>query len=80
MKLTRLQLLSFRGKLCEWQSFWEQFSSAVHDDCELSRSEEFQYLRHLLTEPASTVIAGIQATAASYDEGVEVFMRRFNNK
>ncbi|XP_040076990.1 uncharacterized protein LOC120848986 [Ixodes scapularis] len=80
IKLPKLQLLQFQGELTEWQPFWEQFDVAVHRNTSLSEPEKFQYLRSLLVGPAASMISGLQATAACYQDAVEMLTERFGDK
>ncbi|XP_064468583.1 uncharacterized protein LOC135380723 [Ornithodoros turicata] len=42
IKLPKLRLPTFSGKLSEWHSFWEQFSTTVHEKKNLVKIEKFQ--------------------------------------
>ena len=44
VKLPKLQLRPFGGKLTKWTSFWDSFESAVHNNRELSDIEKFNDL------------------------------------
>ncbi|XP_042149925.1 uncharacterized protein LOC121838027 [Ixodes scapularis] len=80
VKIPELQLLQFQGELTKWQPFWEQFDVAVHCRTSLSEPEKFQYLRSLLVGPAASMISGLQSTAASYQDAVEMLTERFGDK
>ncbi|KAH7975503.1 hypothetical protein HPB52_002331 [Rhipicephalus sanguineus] len=41
VKLPKLELKRFSGALTEWQSVWEQFERAVHENDTLSDSDKF---------------------------------------
>ena len=58
VKLLRLEVRKFSGKLEEWQEFWDPFESAIHSNDSLSKVDKFSYLRGLLLEPARSAIAG----------------------
>ena len=62
-KLPKLETKKFNGNVCEWQEFWDAFESAIHQNDELSEVDKFAYLRHLVVEPARTVIYGFRLTA-----------------
>ncbi|XP_064488543.1 uncharacterized protein LOC135400644 [Ornithodoros turicata] len=76
VKLPKLSLQQFRGDLSDWQGFWEQFRTTVHDNEGLSKIEKFHYLRSLLHGPAAGAIAGLQTSEASYDDAVEILSQR----
>ncbi|XP_064469887.1 uncharacterized protein LOC135384620 [Ornithodoros turicata] len=80
VKLPKLSLQQFRGDLSDWQGFWEQFRTTVHDNEGLSKIEKFHYLRSLLHGPAAGAIAGLQTSEASYDDAVEILTQRFGDR
>lgn len=80
VKLPKLRLLTFNGDVSGWQSFWEQFSGAVHNNDTITRSEKFHYLRTLVTGPAAAAIAGLQATEACYDDAIHILTQRFGDR
>ena len=55
VKLLKLELKKFSGKIAEWAEFWDGFKSAVHDDPDLAKIDKFKYLRCYLEEPAKSV-------------------------
>ena len=44
-RFPKLVLPSFNGNPLEWQSFWDTFRSAVHDNSTISDVQKFNYLR-----------------------------------
>ena len=77
MKLPKLQMRSFSGKVQDWQEFWDSFKSAIHEDPGLAKIDKFKYLRSFLDEPARRVISGLALTDAEYDSAVELLKKRF---
>ena len=59
MKLSKLELKSFSGNYEEWQSFWDNFESAVNRNTEISRIQEFTYLKSCVTGAAESAITGL---------------------
>ncbi|XP_064458880.1 uncharacterized protein LOC135369151 [Ornithodoros turicata] len=80
VKLPKLQLQIFSGELTNWISFWEQYRTAVDENARLTKSEKFQYLRTLLKGDAASAIRGLQATAACYDDAIDILKQRFGNR
>jgi hypothetical protein len=64
-KLPKRELRTFNGKICEWQEFWDGFSSSIDNNEQLSDVDKFAYLRGLLEEPAKSTIAGFSLTEAN---------------
>ncbi|XP_064479731.1 uncharacterized protein LOC135393113 [Ornithodoros turicata] len=80
VKLPKLQLMmTYGGELTQWQIFWEQFRTAVHDNRRLNKTEKFQYLTTLLKGRAAAAIRGLQATASNYDDAIEILVQRFGD-
>ena len=58
VKLPKLSIKPFTGKLTAWTSFWDSYQSAIHDNPELSNIDKFNYLKSLLGPGAIEAIAG----------------------
>jgi len=43
LKLPKIELRKFGGKIKDWLSFWSTFQK-IHDDATLSREDKFHYL------------------------------------
>ena len=80
VKLPRLEVRKFSGKLEEWQEFWDSFESAIHSNDSLSKVDKFSYLRGLPLEPARSAIAGFALTSANYEAVVQLLKKRFGKK
>lgn len=80
VKLPKLEVRKFSGKLEEWQEFWDSFESAIHANDSLSNVDKFSYLRGLLLEPARSAIVGFALTSANYEAAVELLKKRFGKK
>ena len=63
VKLPKLEVRKFSGKLEEWQDFWDSFEIAIHSNASVSKGDIFSYLRGLLLEPARSVIARFVLTS-----------------
>lgn len=77
VKLPKLELRKFSGKIAEWPEFWDGFRSAVHEDEQLAKVDKFKYLRSYLEEPARSVVAGFPLTDVDYDSAIEMLKDRF---
>ena len=80
VKLPKLEVRKFVGKLEEWQEFWDSFESAIHLNDSLSKVDKFSYLRGLLVGPARSAIAGFTLTSANYESAVELLKNRYRKK
>ena len=77
VRLPKLELKKFSGKINEFQEFWDSFESAIHDNESLSKVDKFKYLRSFLEEPAKSVIAGMSVTDAHYETAINLLKKRF---
>ena len=66
MRLPKLKVRKFTGKIHEWTEFWDSFNSAIHENESLSNVDRFTYLRGLVEEPAKSAIAGFSLTEVNY--------------
>ena len=76
-RLPKLILPTFDGNPLYWQSFWDSYRAAVHDNPSLSDIQEFNYLRAQLRGDASRSIAGLPLTNANYQRSIELLQERF---
>ncbi|XP_077528455.1 uncharacterized protein LOC144140816 [Haemaphysalis longicornis] len=79
-KLPQLDLVKFDGNRKNWQRFWMQFSSAVHNNSELSSADKFNYLNTLVTGAAASAISGLQASEECYKDAVDILKKRFGDE
>ena len=72
VRLPKLTVKPFNGKLTAWTPFWDSYSSAIHDDPDLTKVDKFNYLRSMVTHEALDAISGLTLTSANYDQAIEV--------
>ena len=77
VKLPKLELRKFNGKIHEWQEFWDGFCSAIHKNDKLANVNKFKYLKSYLEEPARSVITGMPITDGEYATAIELLKRRY---
>ena len=70
-KLPKIELKPFGGDILEWQTFWDQFQSAVHNKPKLADVDKFTYLKSLLKGSADNCVAGLKLTSENYKEAVK---------
>ena len=68
--LPKIQLPNVDGNIVNWQTFWDQFESAVDTQTSLSPIDKFSYLKSLLISTASDCVAGLALTNDNYQEAV----------
>lgn len=76
-RLPKLLLAKFKGEVTKWNTFWDSFKSAIHDNNDISKIDKFNYLNSLLEGTALRAIQGLTLTEANYDAAVEILRDRF---
>ena len=80
VRLRKLELKPFDGNILNWQPFWDQFDSSVHNQPYLSDIDKFSYLKTFLTSAAASCISGLAITRDNYAEAIDLLHERFGNK
>ena len=78
-KLPDLTLSKFDGDITNWNSFWDSYDTAVHNNTSLSDINKFTYLKSLVVKSAEDAIEGLALTAANYEEAVAILKKWFGN-
>lgn len=78
MKMPKLELPKFDGKVKNWLAFWGQFSK-IHEDTELDDIDKFQYLLQSTTvnSPAHQLVSSYPPSAANYSKAIAALKARF---
>ena len=79
-RLPKFELPKFTGDIKQWQTFWDQFESAVDKKSHLSNVDKFTYLLSSLDSTAKESVAGLALTNDNYTQAVELLKERFGNK
>ena len=80
VKLPKLEVRHFNGKVQEWQEFWDCHESSIHLNQNLSSINKFSYLRGLLGGAPTTTIAGLALTTANYGVAIDLLRGRFGKR
>ena len=70
-KLSRLNIKQFYGNPLEYQSFWDSFRAAVHENDTLRDITKFNNLKSYLKGQALSAISGISLSEENYSEAIE---------
>ena len=76
-KLPKLSLAKFKGEVTKWNTFWDSFESAIHNNNDIWKIDKFNYLNSLLEGIALRAIQGLTLTGANYDAAIEILQDRF---
>ncbi|KAJ8926652.1 hypothetical protein NQ314_020954 [Rhamnusium bicolor] len=80
VRLPKLELIKFSGKLETWQTFIDIFNSSVHDCPHITEINKFQYLIASLSDEPLTLIKSIPLTATNYELAYSTLVKRYSNK
>ena len=80
VRLPKLELKHFNGNIMERTSFWDSYSSSIHDNPNLSDIDKFNYLHSLLEKSAAEAKSGLKITSANYQEAIYILDKRFGNQ
>lgn len=80
VKLPRIQISTFGGKYEEWPTFYDMFSSLIHNNKNISSVQKLHYLKSNLSGEASNLLSNFSTTDANYEEAWKQLVRRYNNK
>ena len=73
VKLPKLPLPVFGGKITEWPAFWDSYSSTIDKNEELSKVDKFKYLISSLSGEAREALNGFNLTEAQYEQAIKHF-------
>ena len=79
-KLPNLSIKCFNGNPIEFQSFFDSFQAAIHENNSLKNITKFNYLRTFLRGPTLTSISGLSLTSENYNQAIEILKKRYGNK
>ena len=65
VKLPKLEISKFNGDVINWQGFWDQFCSAIHENNSISDMDKFSNLKTILCDSANATISGLSLSAAN---------------
>lgn len=80
IKLPRIQLPSFSGKYEEWQTFYDMFTSLIHNNNTVSSVQKLHYLKSNISGEALNLLRNYSTTEANYEDAWQQLVRRYNNK
>ena len=79
LKLPKLDVPTFDGKVIHWRSFWEQFDISIHSRSKLSDTEKLVYLKNALKDgTAKGVIEGLSQSGEHYKEAIKSLKARYD--
>ncbi|CAK9816310.1 hypothetical protein ANTPLA_LOCUS8952 [Anthophora plagiata] len=80
IKLPEMRLPTFDGKIENWASYYQNFSSMIDQNADLTTLQKLQYLRSTLTGKAAACIESLSMTDADYADALELLKEKFDCK
>jgi len=77
--LPKIEIPKFDGDVVQWCSFWDMFSSLVHNNQNISDIERFHFLKSSLSGTALAVVESIPLTADNYNIAWNALQKSFEN-
>ena len=79
VRLPKMELEKFDGKVQNWRSFWNRFETAIDNKDFLTAVDKFNYLLGLLNDDAKECVNGLDLTSDNYEEAKKILSDRFGN-
>ena len=76
---TKLEIEKFDGDVINWSSFWDQFSSAIHENDSLNEINKFTYLKSFLCDSGKLTISGLSLSSENYKKAVDLLTECYGN-
>lgn len=80
VKLPKLHIVKYDGKISLWQEFWSHYETEVQNNDALCKTDKYTYLRSYLTGAAARAVAGLTLNNANYDVAIDLLHQRFGRK
>ena len=78
-RLPKFELPVFKGDPLSWQGFWDQFSTSIHENEDITDIDRFNYLKRYLGGQALETISGLSLSKENYNHAIGTLRERFGN-
>ncbi|XP_015125748.1 uncharacterized protein LOC107047490, partial [Diachasma alloeum] len=79
-RLPEIKVPDFDGAIEEFPTFWDAYTSVIHDNTDLEVVQKFQYLRGLLKGRAAAVISSLATTEENYTTAIDILKKKYDCK
>nr|CAI5869110.1 unnamed protein product [Callosobruchus analis] len=79
-RLPKLELFHFDSKLENWPTFFDTFSSLIHNNTDISNTEKFYYLLTAVSGPALSLVKSLPVTEDNYLIIWNSLVKKYENK
>lgn len=80
VKLPKINIPTFSGEYKQWQTFFDLFSSTIHEKEYLTSAQKFQYLKSFLKGDAERFLRNTNVTEANYNDALQKLIKRYDKK
>ena len=63
LRLPKLKLRSYDGNLAEWTTFWDMYTTSVHNNPKIATIDKFSYLKSVQPKPVTVSAATVNSPA-----------------
>ena len=79
VRLPKISIPTFDGKILSWKSFWEQFDATIHSKAGLIDIEKLTYLQDALKDSLARFMSqGLTRTSENYEESIKCLKERYD--
>ena len=80
VKLPNITLKKFDGEPENWQTFYDNFECAIHNNPDISNVQKMSYLDSLCEGKASDIIYGLKLSNENYEIALKLLKERYDDK
>ncbi|KAA5607749.1 DUF1759 domain-containing protein, partial [Pseudomonas aeruginosa] len=80
VRLPKINLFKFDGRIEQWRTFYDTFTSLVHENENITAIDKFHYLISCLSGAALSIANGVPVTSDNYKIVFDALVGRFENK
>lgn len=78
VRLPKINVPIFDGKYAEFTSFFDLFTSSIHNNVSLSAGQKFQYLKGLLKDEPANLLRHLSVSDQNYEEALIKLKTRYD--
>lgn len=79
-RLPKLELFPFDSKIENWPTFFDTFTSLIHNNKQIASIEKFYYLLSAVSGSALTIVKSMPVTSDNYEIVWNALVKRYDNK
>ena len=79
-RLPKIELPVFKGDPLQWQGFWDQFNTSIHNNERINDIDRFNFLKRYLGGEALDSITGLTLSSENYKDALDILRDRYGNE